>query len=131
MKEFFDQSEILGILHGFNPWWSSKPLFIPEFKRLAFEPCYNYLEDSTIKRAVLLSGPRRAGKTTVLLQIADQLIKSGRNPKSIFYVSLDHPMLKLLDMRDILSLYNNSVHPEGKETFFAFGRNTVFKGMGD
>lgn len=117
MREFFDQSEILSILHGFNPWWSDKPLTVPDFKRLAFEPCCNYLEDATIKRAILLSGPRRVGKTTVLLQIADQFIKNGRNPKSIFYVSLDHPMLKLLDMRDIISLYNNSVHPEEKETF--------------
>lgn len=74
------------------------------------------MEDSTLKRAILLSGPRRVGKTTILLQLADGLIASGHDPKSVFYISLDHPLIKLLSMRRILEFYHETVHPLGKET---------------
>ncbi len=114
MTKIFDQSEILSVLHGFNPWWAGKSYSVPEFKRLAFEPCRDYLENEALKRAILLSGPRRVGKTTILLQVADYFIRSGRAPKSIFYISLDHPMIKLLSMQEILAIYYNSVYAKGK-----------------
>ena len=120
MKDFFDNSEILSVLHGFNPWWSGRALSVPEFKRLAFETCRTYLQDESLRRAVLLSGPRRVGKTTILTQIADRLVRDGISPRAIFYISLDHPLIKLLSVRQILEIYHNSIHPEGEQTFLLF-----------
>lgn len=117
MRDFFDRAEALSVLQGFNPWWTGRPIALPEFRRLAFSACLKYLQDTSLKRAVLLSGPRRVGKTTILLQTAEELLRKGRDPKSIFYISLDHPLIKLLSLRDIFSLYHASIHPEGKETF--------------
>ena len=114
MKDFFDRSEIIPVLQGFNPWWSDKPCSVPEFRRLAFEASRIYLQDTSLRRAILLSGPRRVGKTTILQQVADDLIQNGQNPKSVLYLSLDHPLLKLLTLRDILALYHESVFPEGQ-----------------
>lgn len=114
MKDFFDRSEIIPVLQGFNPWWSDKPCSVPEFRRLAFEASRIYLKDTSLRRAILLSGPRRVGKTTILQQIADDLIQGGRDPKSVLYLSLDHPLLKLLTLRDILTLYHESVFAEGQ-----------------
>lgn len=120
MKDFFDQTEILNVLHGFNPWWSGRPYTAPEFKRLAFETCSSYLEDSTLRRAILLSGPRRVGKTTILTQIANNLITKNNDPKSVFYISLDHPLIKLLNLRQILDIYHESVYSTGKQSFLLF-----------
>ncbi len=120
MKDFFERSEVLNVLHGFNPWWSGRPCIVPDFKRIAFEACRTYLEDTSLRRAILLSGPRRVGKTTVLQQIADSLIRSGHDPKSVFYISLDHPLIKLLSIRKILALYSESVHPQSKEAYLLF-----------
>ncbi len=120
MKELFDRTEVLQVLHGFNPWWSARPNPVPEFKRLAFDACRVYLEDSTLRRAILLSGPRRVGKTTILLQIANHLLSKGLDPKSILYISLDHPLIKLLNLREIMNLYHESVHPQSKETILLF-----------
>jgi len=114
---FLDHSEILAVMHGFNPSWSGRSYALPPFKRLAFEACRNYLMDTSIQRGVLLSGPRRVGKTTILQQIAESLVKEGRNPKSVFYISLDHPLFKLLTLREILKLYHESIYPEGQESF--------------
>lgn len=102
---------------GFNPWWSERSYTCHDFRRLAFEPCRKYLEDTSLRRAILLSGPRRVVKTTILLQVADYLIRKGNDPKSVFYVSLDHPMIKLLSLQKILDLYHDSIYPKGKEVF--------------
>lgn len=120
MKDFFEKQEVLNVLHGFNPWWSGKACVVPDFRRIAFEACRTYLEDTSLRRAVLLSGPRRVGKTTVLQQIADSLVRSGRDPRSILYLSLDHPLIKLLSIRKILSLYTEAVHPQSREAFLLF-----------
>lgn len=120
MKDFFDRAEILNVLHGFNPWWSGRPSVVPDFKRIAFETCRSYLEDFSLRRAILLSGPRRVGKTTILSQIANILIARNTDPKSIFYISLDHPLIKLLSVRQILEIYHETVHPQGQESFLLF-----------
>lgn len=120
MKDFFDRAEILNVLHGFNPWWSGRPSVVPDFKRIAFETCRSYLEDFSLRRAILLSGPRRVGKTTILSQIANSLIARNTDPKSIFYISLDHPLIKLLSVRQILEIYHETVHPQGQESFLLF-----------
>ena len=114
MKDFLDRSEIINVLAGFNPWWSERRHEVPPFRRLAFDACRRYLEDSTLRRAVLLSGPRRVGKTTVLQQMAQALVRKGNDPKSILYLSLDHPLLKLLSLREILSLFHESTYPDGQ-----------------
>jgi len=114
MKDFLDRTEIIGVLNGFNPWWGDRPQVVPPFRRLAFQACKSYLDDPTLRRAVLLSGPRRVGKTTVLQQMAHWLVARGHDPKSVLYLSLDHPLLKLLPIREILTLFHESTYPEGR-----------------
>ena len=108
--------DLVSILRGFNPWWARRPFEVPEFRRLAFQICNRRLRDQQLRRAVLLTGPRRVGKTTILTQIAKSWVEEGRDPKSILYLSLDHPILKLASLSEILRLYHENVHPEGKAT---------------
>ena len=98
---------------GSIPGGVSVPI-VPPFRRLAFDACRRYLEDTSLRRAVLMSGPRRVGKTTVLQQMAQALVKKGDDPKSILYLSLDHPLLKLLSLREILTLFHESTYPDGQ-----------------
>ena len=114
MKDFLDPAEIINVLTGFNPWWGARPVAVPPFRRLAFHACQRYLEETSLRRAVLLSGPRRVGKTTVLQQTAQARVQQGQDPKSVLYLSLDHPLLKLLSLREILALYHESTFPDGQ-----------------
>jgi hypothetical protein len=116
VTDIYSKSELYGILQGFNPWWSGQAYTVPEFRRLAWQACRRYLDDQALQRAVLLSGPRRVGKTVILQQIADSYLKESRDPKSIFYLSLDHPLLKLATLPQILRLYHEQVHPVGQPT---------------
>src|ERR1700690_658997 len=113
MKEFFRPSEVLAVLQGFNPWWGGTMPAKQPFKRLGFYVCQKYLADATLRRAILLSGPRRVGKTTILTQLADSLAQTKHEPRGILYLSLDHPLLKLVSLTEILQLYHENVHPAG------------------
>jgi predicted AAA+ superfamily ATPase len=112
MAGFFDSAEIVAVLQGFNPWWAGRSPSTPAFHRLAFDACRRSLANKELRRAILLSGPRRVGKTTILLQLAVDEVLSGRDPRSVLYLSLDHPLLKLVSLREILALYAEQVHPE-------------------
>jgi hypothetical protein len=113
MMAFIESDEILGLLQGFNPWWFERSEAVPEFRRLAYGVCRHHLLNRALKRAILLSGPRRVGKTTILLQLATDLAKRNDiDAKSVLYLSLDHPLLKLLSLPEILGVYHQSVYPE-------------------
>lgn len=107
-----EDAAALRVLQGFNPWWLGQPSATPAFRRLAFDACRSLLAAEKLRRAILLSGPRRVGKTTVLQQLAEALIAEGRDPRSILYVSLDHPLLKLFTLKEALRLYHESVWQE-------------------
>jgi predicted AAA+ superfamily ATPase len=109
--------DVLRVLHGFNPWWTHRPVSIPSFHRLAYDACSRYLFDESIRRGILLAGPRRVGKTTVLYQLAERLLVRGVDPRSILYLSLDHPVLKLLTISRILQEYHDQVRPEGEPAY--------------
>lgn len=116
---FVDRNELLGVIRGYNPWWQGEQYDIPKFKRIAYDICLKYLLHPTLKRAVLLSGPRRVGKTTVLRQIANHLAFNADgawNPHGILYLSLDNPYVKLATLPELLRLYHDAIHPEGQPT---------------
>ncbi len=112
---FVATEEILRIIYAFNPWWSGRATKIPTFRRIAFDACWERLFDPSIRRGVLLSGPRRVGKSTVLAQLAEMLIQQGVDPKRVVYLSLDNPFLKMLTLAEIMVIYEENVRGAASE----------------
>lgn len=50
------------------------------------------MKHPSLRRTVVLSGPRRVGKTTILYQMIAALLKAGTPPQAVLYASLDHPL---------------------------------------
>ncbi len=77
------------VVRNANPWWLGEPIAgLPSFRRTAFEPVYHRLSRG-LAPAVLLRGPRQVGKTTLLTQVVDQLIRDGVDPKRLFRLQFD------------------------------------------
>jgi hypothetical protein len=88
--------EIVSILSQFNPWWHGEPPpDLPASRRAAWADLEQWLVKPPTRRAVLVTGARQIGKTTMLLQAAAQLLKRGVPPSNILYATFDHPILKL------------------------------------
>ncbi len=116
-RELNEADEALRVLQAFNPWWADKPFRNPEFRRLAFHASWALLVGSDLRRAILLSGPRRVGKTTVLMQVAEELVQQGIERRAILYLSLDHPLLKLITLTRALRVYHETTYSEDKPAY--------------
>ena len=119
--DYLSSEHIMRVLNAFNPWWSTgtvRPEFAKTYERFAFHEALNLLNHKTIRRTVILTGTRRVGKTTIQYQIINELLKSGVNPARIVYISLDHPLLKLSNLGDIMNAYHDHIY--GDEDCYYF-----------
>ena len=98
--------EVMAVLRQYNPWWSNQPVSdLPRWRRAAFRELDFWLRTPPAPRAVLLSGARQVGKTTLLLQAAEALLTGGVPPQNILYATFDHPLLKLGGLEGIVKLW--------------------------
>lgn len=96
-----------------NPWWVSRQ--IPETysamsRRLYFDLFYPFVAEKDVRRALVLMGPRRVGKTVLLFHSIQQLIEEEVNPQQIFFVGIDNPIYVHLSLEDILMLCKKSLN---------------------
>lgn len=109
------KEQIIKVLKAFNPWWSTgsvHPDFAKKYRRFAYYEAIKRLDDTELRRTVVLTGTRRVGKTTIQYQMIDALLKRGVSPQKIVFISLDHPMLKLSGLNDILECYHENIWAE-------------------
>ena len=76
------------------------------------------LNQTDIRRTVVLTGTRRVGKTTIQYQMIEALLQNGVSPQKIVFISMDHPMLKLSAMNEILECYHENIYPEQDVYYF-------------
>ncbi len=90
------------MLIEFNPWWEVGEVpkeYLPEKKRFLFKE----LRESLSKRYIsAIIGLRRTGKTTLMYQLIDYLIKTGVDPRYILYFSFDE---RMMDLRNVIHEY--------------------------
>lgn len=100
------KEELTAILSQFNPWWRREKIpDLPEWRRGIFRELMLWIEKPPAQRALLLSGPRQIGKTTLLLQAIQQLIDTGVPPANILYATFDHPVCKLAGLDAVLEVW--------------------------
>jgi predicted AAA+ superfamily ATPase len=103
---FFCEEELVAVLPPFNPWWRDEAIpDLPQWRRAAFHELHGWLTAPPAPRAVLLSGARQIGKTTLILQAADALLREGVPPSNILYATFDHPILKLAGIDAVLEAW--------------------------
>lgn len=115
------KEQILKVLMAYNPWWKTglvNPKMAKSYKRFAFYEAMKRLNQTDIRRIVVLTGARRVGKTTIQYQMIDALLKNGIAPQKIVFISMDHPMLKLSGFNDILECYYENIYAEQDVYFF-------------
>lgn len=106
-----------------NPWWVNKQIpgtYSSMAKRLYFDLFYPYVIEKNIRRALVLMGPRRVGKTVMLFHSIQQLITENVNPQRIFFVGIDNPIYVHLSLEEILSLCKQSLNLNNLKGCYVF-----------
>lgn len=105
-------------LEKFNFWNGN----VPQLGFLRTNYLDKILEFSNNKLIKVIVGQRRTGKSYILRQIANNLIKSGVNPTQIFYLNkefLDFDFVKTYqDLELLVKLYLKKLKPDGKVYLF-------------
>lgn len=114
------KEELIAVLAQFNPWWRGEAIVdLPHWRRAVFQEFYTWISEPPVTRAVLLSGARQIGKTTLILQAVDSLLQAGVRAANILYATFDHPLLKLAGVDAVLEAWRErEPKVEGVEYLF-------------
>lgn len=100
--------EILRRLGAESPWWVPPHAIGAQFGELkprAFLPQFLALvRERTVRRAVVLLGPRRVGKTVLIHHAIKELLRQGIAGSKLSYVSVDLPLYNGLSLERLLHL---------------------------
>ena len=80
-----------------NPWWENEELindlagkFRPQYK--------NLLNSVDVKEVTIITGIRRSGKSTLMYQIIQNLLRKGITPNQILFVNLEDKKIEKVRM---------------------------------
>lgn len=100
------KEELVAVLAQFNPWWRGEAIAdLPKWRRAAFRELHTWMTAPPAPRAVMLSGARQIGKTTLMLQAADALLAASVPAANILYATFDHPILKLAGIEAVIDAW--------------------------
>ena len=83
MIQEISKKQVLDRIRFENPWWVDGHIendFNKMPRRLYFKLFKSLVFEKDIRRAVVLMGPRRVGKTVMLYHTVEEMIQNGINP---------------------------------------------------
>ena len=112
-------TQIAQRLRAENPWWETGEIsrtfrqFRPRAYLSRFLPLVASRE---VRRAAVLMGPRRVGKTVMLHHAIQALLDRGEASQRIAYFSMDHPIFTGLGIEEMLAHYAAATGVDFRET---------------
>lgn len=119
------EKQIVGRLRVDNPWWTEGqiPSFYKEMSpRLYLDIFYPLVTNRALKRALILMGPRRVGKTVMLYHTIQRLIDEGVSAQNIIYISVETPIYNKILLEQLFNLSRQTLGKpiDTKEEFYVF-----------
>ena len=105
-----------------NPWWANGQIGakIDTLPRRSYFGHFSKLaRQDDVRRSVILLGPRRVGKTIMILQLVSELLKHGTPQSNILFVSLDRPLYNSITLEKIVQQHLKT-SPQAQEKPFWF-----------
>ncbi len=113
--ESFPIQQIFDRIRFENPWWNSgeTEAFYREKPRREYFPHFAELAGQTaVRRAAVLMGPRRVGKTVMLHHYIQHLLDGGISPRRIIFLSVDHPVYHSVGLEQLFKLARQTLGAE-------------------
>lgn len=100
--------QVLNRIKTENPWWETgkvQNIYTKMKERPYLEQLYLLITDFSLRRSVVLMGPRRVGKTVLIFHTINRLINDGVATDKILYISVDHPLYNNLSLDDFIDKF--------------------------
>ena len=119
------EKQIIGRLRVDNPWWTEGE--VPDFyqdmrPRLYLDIFFSLVTNIELKRAVILMGPRRVGKTVMIYHTIARLLAQGVPQQNIIYISVETPIYNKIYLEQLFNLSKQTLgKPEDDhEQYYVF-----------
>lgn len=94
----------IGQLIDSNPWWTTKK--VPdEWKGIHRNDYDALLRSLSIREITIITGVRRSGKSTLMYQMVDRLLKRDISPEQILFIDLEDHRIADVGLEDIYQTY--------------------------
>jgi predicted AAA+ superfamily ATPase len=106
MIKEISKDQVLDRIRFENPWWIEGKIeadYNEMPRRLYFDLFKPLVKEREIRRAVVLMGPRRVGKTVMLYHMVQELIDNGVNPKKIIFITIENPIYNNISLEQLFS----------------------------
>lgn len=123
IKTGYQREQIIDRLRFDNPWWNTKSIDVYYQNmqhRLYLDKFFSYVEDLSIRRSVILMGPRRVGKTVLIFHTIQRLIEKGIDPRKIIYVSIETPIYTRISLEELFNFAREAVGDNTITGFYVF-----------
>ncbi|MFI3244774.1 MAG: ATP-binding protein, partial [Akkermansia sp.] len=119
MKRLYEHQQVLvhKRLNQDNTWWTSACIpsdYAAMSQRHYIEQFYPLVRDLSIRRAPILMGPRRVGKTVMIFHCIQQLLQEGIAARKIIYISIDTPIYSNYELEELFHLATQALSDKGE-----------------
>ncbi|WP_442847145.1 ATP-binding protein [Leeuwenhoekiella sp. H156] len=118
MIKEISKEQVLDRIRFENPWWVDGRIeadYNEMPRRLYFDLFKPLVYEREIRRAVVLMGPRRVGKTVMLFHMVEDLIQNGVNPKKIIFITIENPIYNNMPLEQLFSYAKEATGLKDKE----------------
>lgn len=119
----FSKELIADRLRFENPWWVSGKTdddYNEKKRRLYFNLFAPLVTDTDIKRAVVLMGPRRVGKTVMMQHTIQHLLDNGVAAAKIVFINIENPIYNNIGLDELFSMARSTMNDSGNSGWFVF-----------
>ncbi len=98
--------------------------------RLYLDIFFPLVTETSLRRALILMGPRRVGKTVMVYHSIQRLIDSGVSPQNIVYISVETPIYNNIYLEQLFNLACQILNKKttGEQMFVFFDEIQYLKG---
>ena len=122
MLKPISEERILERLCVENPWWMHGSIdedIQAMQRRLYFSLFYPLVQERDVRRAVVLMGPRRVGKTVMMYHAIHELLQHTHR-QNVCFISIDNPIYLHLGLEDLFRLAMKAVSSESAQGWYVF-----------
>lgn len=120
----FAEELILDRMRFENPWWITGSIgrgYDDLPRRPYFDLFFPLVSQTEVRRAVVLMGPRRVGKTVMMHHCIESLLRSGATRQKICYIGIDNPIYLNITLEGLFGLARKAVGiPETSDWYVFF-----------
>lgn len=118
------EKQIIGRLKVDNPWWTEGHIsdyYSRMSPRLYLNIFYPLVKADDVRRATILMGPRRVGKTVMMYHTIQRLIDEGVSAQNIIYISVETPIYNKIYLEQLFILACSTIGKmPNKEQMYVF-----------